>query len=127
MSLFLLDSDTLSLLENNHAEVSARVVNCRDDEITVSVITVEEALRGWFTMVRKAKNVKRLAAAYERLASSVTFLSNFRILSFDENAIAEYQQLVKSRLHVGANDLRIAAIAQVNNATVVTRNVQDFR
>jgi tRNA(fMet)-specific endonuclease VapC len=30
------------------------------------------------------------------------------------------------KLNVGKNDLRIASIAQVNNAIVVKRNVRDF-
>ena len=56
MSLFVLDSDTLSLLEKGHATVSARVASHPAAEISVAVIVVEEALSGWYSMIRKAKN-----------------------------------------------------------------------
>jgi len=127
MSLFVLDSDTLSLLENGHPHVAARVANCHVGEIAIAVITVDEALRGWFSMVRKAKKPRQLALAYDRLARSVSFLAKIRILSFGETAIATFEQLKKAKLLVGANDLRIAAIALEHQATVVTRNVRDFQ
>jgi tRNA(fMet)-specific endonuclease VapC len=77
-------------------------------------------------MIRQANSPRRLAQGYARLANSVVFLSRFRILPFSENAIAAFTQLSKSKLHVRFNDLRIAAIALENGATVVTRNLRDF-
>src|SRR5438874_8275481 len=103
MSLFVLDSDTLSLLERDHPQVSVRVASRAIGDVAVSVITVEESLRGWFSMVRKAKNPRRLALAYDRLAGSVTFLSRTRILPFTETAIDRFQQFMKAKLHIGAN------------------------
>jgi tRNA(fMet)-specific endonuclease VapC len=126
MSLFVLDSDTLSLLQNGHPEIAARAASRAADEISIAVITVEEALRGWYSLVRKAKKPRQLAIAYDRLAHSVSFLAPIRILSFNEAAIARFQQLMKAKLHVRANDLRIAAIALEHRAIVVTRNVRDY-
>jgi tRNA(fMet)-specific endonuclease VapC len=126
MSLFVLDSDTLSLLQDGHALIAAKVAEHRPDEIATTVITVDEELRGWFTLVRKAKTAPKIASAYDRLARSVSFLSRTRILSFPETAIAEFHRLKKAKLRIGANDLRIAAIAMQLDATVVTRNVSDF-
>jgi tRNA(fMet)-specific endonuclease VapC len=126
MSLFIMDSDTLSLLENGQPEISVQVARRRTDEITVAVISVEEMLRGWYSLLRRAKKPRELALAYDRLAHSVSFLARIRILSFSEAAIARFQGLLKAKLHVRANDLRIAAIALEHNATVVTRNVRDF-
>src|SRR4051794_21545494 len=105
MNLFVLDSDTLSLLEHGHEAVSARAASHSAGEIAIAVITVDEVLRGWFSMVRKAKNSRQLALAYDRLARSVSFLFRTRILTFSETAIATFSQLVKAKLHVGANDL----------------------
>ena len=53
-------------------------------------------------------------------------LNQFRLLSFTEETIDRFETLRSQKLGVRANDLRIAAIALVNGATVVTRNVADF-
>ena len=126
MSLFVLDSDTVSLLENGDPTVMARVASRPAAEISVAVIVVEEALSGWYSMIRKAKNPRQLAFAYDRLARKVSLLSGIRILGFSEAAIARFQDLSRAKLNIRANDLRIAAIALEHNATVVTRNVRDF-
>lgn len=40
--------------------------------------------------------------------------------------MGRHANLVRRRLNVGSNDLKIAAIALETNATVVTRNLRDF-
>lgn len=126
MSLFALDSDTVSLLEKGHPTVLARIASHSPSDISVPVIVVEEALRGWYSMIRKAKTPRQLAIGYDELASAVSVLSGIRILRYSEAAIARFHDLLKKKLNVRANDLRIAAIALEHNATVVTRNVRDF-
>lgn len=127
MSLFVLDTDTLSLVQAAHPIVSARVSARPLGEIAIGVITVEEQLRGWFTYLRRAKNPPQVAGAYERLARSVSYLARSRILPFSESAIARFDGLRKLKLGVRADDLRIASIALEYGATVVTRNVRDFQ
>ena len=127
MSLFVLDSDTVSLLEKGHATVLARIASHPASDISVPVIVVEEALSGWYSMIRKAKTPRQLALGYDELANTVSVLSGIRILRFSETAIARFHDLLKAKLNVRANDLRIAAIALEHNATIVTRNVRDFK
>lgn len=126
MSLFVLDSDIVSLLREANAVVVSRVASHPATSIAIQVIVIEETLSGWYTLIRKAKNPRQLAGGYERLAKAVSFVSTMPILNFSESAIIRYEQLSKAKLHVRANDLRIAAIALEYNATVVTRNVRDF-
>jgi tRNA(fMet)-specific endonuclease VapC len=126
MSLYALDSDTLSLLEDGNSVISARVASHPAEEISVAVIVVEEAISAWYSMIRKAKNPRQLAWAYDELASIVSDLSGIRILRYTEDAITRFHHLLRAKLNVRANDLRIAAIALEHNATVVTRNVRDF-
>ena len=38
-----------------------------------------------------------------------------------------FDALRQQKLNIRSNDLRIAAVALENNATVVTRNFQDFK
>lgn len=126
MNLYVLDSDVLSLLQAGNRELAERVAKCSPGETAVTIITVEEQLRGWFSQVRRAKNPQQLARAYDRLARSVSYLSKQTILAFDENAIQRFQTLKSLKLGVSTNDLRIAAIALEYVATLITRNVRDF-
>ncbi len=48
------------------------------------------------------------------------------ILSFDLAAIAQYEKLRATYRRLGQNDLKIAAIAIVRDAILLTRNQKDF-
>lgn len=127
MSLYVLDTDSLQLFQEEHPAVVARVRAVAPNELCTSVITVEEQLSGWYTQLRQAKRPERLAWAYRRLAATVRFLSRVQIVDFDERAIRRCEELKKLKLKVRKMDLRIAATALEREATVVTRNVRDFR
>ena len=47
MSLFVLDTGHVSLLQRAHALVAARVLATPPNELAVSVITFEEQLEDW--------------------------------------------------------------------------------
>ena len=127
MSLFVLDTDILTLLERGHPTVVARVAEHSPVEIAISIITVEQQLSGWYAQLRQAKRRDRLAWAYRSLAATIRFLRNLQILEFEESAIDRYEDLKRRRLKVGKMDLQIAATALDHSATVVTRNVRDFK
>ena len=61
------------------------------------------------------------------MAANARFLSRVQIVDFDEAAIQRYLELKKQKIKVRTNDLRIAATALVQDATIVTRNVRDFQ
>ena len=126
MSLFVLDTDILTLFQRDHATVVAQVAKHAPAEIAVSVVTVEEQLSSWYTQLRKAKGPQKLAWAYRRLAANVRFLKQAQILDYDETAIARCEDLKRLRLKIRKMDLQIAATALQCGATVVTRNVRDF-
>jgi tRNA(fMet)-specific endonuclease VapC len=127
MSLYVLDTDILTLLQDAEPAVVQRVAAHPPDELVITVISVEEQLSGWFTQLRRARAPGVLAQVYQRLTRNVQFLSRLAILSFTEEAIHRFGQLQALRLNVAANDLRIAAIALEQGATLVTRNVRDFQ
>ena len=127
MSLYLLDTDTLQLFQEEHPAVVLRVRSAAPADIAVSVITIEEQLSGWYTQLRMAKRPERLAWAYRRLAATVRFLSQMQIVDFDEPAIQRCVELRKLKLKVRKMDLRIAAIALHHSAVLVTRNTRDFQ
>jgi tRNA(fMet)-specific endonuclease VapC len=49
------------------------------------------------------------------------------VLDFDDRAVEHFKRLKAARVRIGTPDLRIAAIVLANNATLVTRNLSDFR
>ena len=73
-----------------------------------------------------AKTVARMVHVYGKLAEHIRFYSTLQILDFSEVAAVEFQRLKGLKLRVGTMDLRIAAVALANNATVWTRNLVDF-
>ena len=127
MSVYVLDTDIFTLYRRGHEAVMRHAFTHTPEELAITIITVEEQLSGWYTLLRRAKTSADLARIYDRLAETVMFLSSIHILSFTQPAIARYEQLRSMRLRIGTMDLRIAAIALAYGATLVTRNVQDFQ
>ncbi len=126
MSLFVLDTDILSLYRRGQPLVVQRMLQQSLNTLATTAITVEEQLTGWYTLLRQQKSREQLARTYQNLVDTVVELNQFRLLSFTEEAIDRFETLRSQKLGVRANDLRIAAITLVNSATIVTRNVADF-
>jgi tRNA(fMet)-specific endonuclease VapC len=126
MSLHVLDTDTLSLLQERHAAVVARVAACAPNDLAITVLSVEEQLSGWYRLLRRAHKPEKLAKVYDRLTTAMRSLSGLPILSFSAAAITRAKSLDAAKLNVRKMDLCIAAIALEHQAIVVTRNVRDF-
>ncbi len=127
MSLYVFDTDTLTLFQRLHPVVVRNVFYHLADDIRVTSVTVEEQLSGWFAMLRSARTPQQIETAHLRLTETVRWLSGWDILPLTAAAAVRFQDLLRQRLNVGGNDLRIASIALESGATVVTRNLRDFR
>jgi tRNA(fMet)-specific endonuclease VapC len=126
MSFYVLDTDHLTLLRRGHNEVVARVAATAQTDIAITIISIEEQFRGWFTQVRKARDPVRLARAYEGLFDVIEMARRLPVLPFSRVAVDRYVDLKKTLPRLGKQDLAIASVALDFNATVVTRNRQDF-
>jgi tRNA(fMet)-specific endonuclease VapC len=126
MSLFVLDTDVLTLYYRGDPVLMRRVDAQLPTELAISVMTVDEQLTGWYTATRKARRPAQLASAYAYLGNAVVRLARWPILPYTELAIARVAQFTALRLNVRLMDLRIAAIALDHGAVVVTRNRRDF-
>jgi tRNA(fMet)-specific endonuclease VapC len=126
MSLYVLDTDHLTLYYSGHPVVVHKIDSRLPNELAITVLTVDEQLTGWYTLTRQARRPDEVARAYSRLGEAVLRLGRWRILPYTEAAIARVAQLKALRLNVGLMDLRIAAMAMENQAVVVTRNRRDF-
>lgn len=126
MPRYALDTDTLTLFQQGHPDVIARVAAAPPGDVGTTAITIEEQLTGWYTFLRRATRPDLVERAYTELASAVITLAGFPILLYTQPAIARYESLLRLKLNVRKNDLRIAAIALEHGAVVVTRNVRGF-
>jgi tRNA(fMet)-specific endonuclease VapC len=126
MSLFVLDTDVLTLCYRGDPVLARRVDAQLPTELAISVMTVDEQLTGWYTATRKARRPDQLASAYAYLGNAVVRLARWPILPYAELAIGRVAQFTALRLNVRIMDLRIAAIALEHGAVVDTRNQRDF-
>src|SRR5215469_9538050 len=92
MSLYVLDTDTLSLLQRNHRVVRQHVDAVAPTDLAVTIISVEEQLTGWYTALRRANPTRpdHLAHVYQNLTDTVQVLAALPILSFTEAAVNRY-------------------------------------
>jgi tRNA(fMet)-specific endonuclease VapC len=123
---YLLDTDHVSLNQRGHPLVSTRVQDAGPTQLRISVITVEEQLRGWLALIRNATTPEARVRAYTRLRMAVEYFASVSLLDFTREADALVTELRRQGIRVGTQDLRIAAIALANGATLVTRNARDF-
>ncbi|MEH2465826.1 type II toxin-antitoxin system VapC family toxin [Nostoc sp.] len=126
MTLWILDTDHVSLFQQLHPVITQRINAVNSEDIAITIITVEEQLRGRFNVIRKASSSDALLLAYAKLQATLEFLKNVRSLKFDEYAINCYEYLIRQRIRISTQDLRIAAITLSVNGILVTRNWKDF-
>jgi len=128
MSLYILDTNCFSDLQKNHPMMVQRVeVNA--ENLAVTIVTVEEAIRGWFDFIRKnsaPSQADKLVWGYTRLCDTLDDFKNLNILKFDQNASTIYTNFHGQIRLIGSQDLRIAAIVLANKAILVTRNHRHF-
>ena len=129
--MLVLDTDHISLLvEEGNSEVGRRLkerlARYPASQIHSSIVTYEEQTRGWLTFIARAKTVTAEVDAYRKLERHLANYKRIKLLGFTANAAVEFQRLRKLGIRIGTMDLKIAAIAMVHGATVLTRNRRDF-
>lgn len=129
MTLWILDTDTVSLLLRRHPIVSQQVLTNGAD-VAISIITVQEIFNGWVVRINGAKTVEELVTLYEQLHKAILLFKRVPVMNFDQTAsqqlallLQENPSLAKQRLQ---KDMRIAATVLSLNAILVTRNERDF-
>lgn len=129
--MVLLDTDLLSLLEWTESPIAqrlqVRLEKLQENEIATSIIHFEEQTRGWLTVLAKARRMKDQIEAYRRLHAILDLYCSLQVLDFGEQAAIAFARLSKAKTRLGTMDLKIAAIALTNEATLLTRNVRDFQ
>lgn len=126
MSIYILDTDHISMFQQNHPLITQRINAISADSIGVTVITVQEQMRGWLNVINRYGNTEQSIWAYAGLSEAVKFFNSIKLFDFDKSAYNTYQNLRSQQIRIGTQDLRIGAIALSIKAIVVTRNQKDF-
>ena len=127
--MIILDTDHVNALQSEESLESALVVKMgrsSDRDFTTTVITLEEQMRGWLALIHRLKDVHQQIPAYQHLVALFSFFDRWKILPFDERAADEFTKLREQKVRLGTMDLKIAAVALVNDALLLTANLRDF-
>jgi len=96
-------------------------------QVFTTIVTVQEVTEGWSAFIRKQKaGSAKQVHGYAQFQHSLELLMRFIVLPFDEPVAAIFRELKKDMPQAGTQDLKIAAVWLVRDATVLTRNFGDF-
>ncbi|MEH2168339.1 MAG: type II toxin-antitoxin system VapC family toxin [Nostoc sp.] len=127
MSQYILDTDHVTLSQHGNSKILQRAQAVGSSNIFITTVTLEEQLKGRLASISKcATKSELLAVAYRNLRITQIYFCSMNLLDFDDAAYSYYQSLRQQKIQIGTQDLRIAAIALVNEAILVTRNHRDF-
>jgi tRNA(fMet)-specific endonuclease VapC len=98
-----------------------------DRDIMVTVISIEEQMRGWLQVIARYRDPMQQMAYYDKLIEFVRFFNGWPILPFHESAVTIFRDLKARRIRISTSDLKIAASSLDHDALLLTRNTIDFQ
>lgn len=129
--MILLDTDHVNVLKYpdhpRFASLTTQLNSSVDQDVATTVITVEEQMRGWLAWINRSDDVRRQVPAYQELLRLFDFFARWHVVLFDEQAASEFQGLRAQRIRIGTMDLKIAAIALIHDALLLSANLRDFQ
>ena len=84
--LFILDSDHLSLHQRGHEPLKTHLLQVPSKQIAITIVSVEELIRGRLAQIRKATKPDARVKAYYWLSSTFNFLHDFNVIEYDSQA-----------------------------------------
>jgi tRNA(fMet)-specific endonuclease VapC len=129
--VLILDTDTLTILQNVNSPLYGRLIERlrqdRETDVYAPVVSFQEQAAGWIASVNRARTPQKLLFAYKSLKDLIHDYSSYAIVPFDAAAQATFESLRPQLRRLGTMDLRIASITLARGATLLTRNLRDFR
>lgn len=128
--MILLDTDHISALQADGGAAREHLLEkmdaSDDQDFAVTVISLEEQMRGWLAEIHGELDFSRQVGGYERLSGLVGFFAHWPIIGYSKESAAHTIQLKKARVRIGTMDLKIASIAKSLNVLLLTANEKDF-
>lgn len=129
MTLYVMDTDHLSLFQRSHSRVVSRVVEARKrtfDDLSTTVVSLQEQFEGRLAQIHSARDSKKLELAYKQLKGSFALFADLNVLDYDAVVDTYFREFRKAGIRIGTQDLRIASIVLSNEGILLTRNLRDF-
>lgn len=124
------DTDILTEFLSGNPTYAERIANVPADEQAISVVVVEELIRGRLNVIRQAEAGKARVSidrAYSLFEQTLDDLRQIKVLSYTQAAESALEDWRQRKVKGSTHDLRIAASCVAHSATLVTRNRRDFR
>ncbi|MGV3662531.1 MAG: type II toxin-antitoxin system VapC family toxin [Prosthecobacter sp.] len=127
--MVVLDTNHFSELERGSAACGRLKARIEDAGLAafLSVVTAEEVMAGWLARIRGNLSAKQRLEAYANFQSGLDALSQWTILNWTPEASDIFDDLRQRGIRIGTLDLRIASICLDYDATLLSRNLVDFR
>ncbi len=125
----ILDTDHHSELDRESGpglRLKARL-EATNEEPAVTLVTVEEHLRGWLAELRREQSPHQQVRLYDKLGGQLDLFSRWIVLRWDAEAADLFILFRRQGVRIGTQDLKIACIALAHDATLLTRNLRDFQ
>ena len=127
----LLDTDHLSVLQwEEHPacdRLLARLDELPADDIATTIVSFHEQAQGGLAYLNRSRKPEQIVAAYEKFEIVWRTFLKMNVASFSSEAQARFSLLRRGFPRIGTLDLRIASIALATDATLLSRNLRDFR
>jgi tRNA(fMet)-specific endonuclease VapC len=127
----VLDTDHLSILQRQQQpecdRLEARLDALPGEDVVTTVVNFQEQILGWTAYLNRARTAAAVLKAYRELLLIESYYRDFELLPFDAAAHDRFEDLRRQMVCVATLDLRIACITLVHGATLLTRNLRDFR
>jgi len=128
--MIVLDTDHISVLQHHdssHAkDLRERIESVESEEVVTTVATYEEQVRSWLSQIGRHSDVHRQIPFYQRLIQLADFFADWELLPFNQDAADTFKRLRKQKIRISTTDLKIASIVLVYDATLLSRNLDDF-
>jgi tRNA(fMet)-specific endonuclease VapC len=128
--MLVLDTDHLVEYQKGTSAEAIRLKERLDrasEPCAITILTVEEIMRGWMAALRRTGDPHRQISAYAKLRQLFRFFAVWTVLDWDEAAVGEFEQLRLAKTRVGTMDLKIASIVLDKKGKLLSRNNTDFK
>jgi tRNA(fMet)-specific endonuclease VapC len=128
--MLILDTDHLVEYQRGTSPGAQRLKQRLDEAneaYGITIISVEEVMRGWLAAIRRTADPFRQINAYAKLRQLFRSFATWDVYDWTTASAAEFAALKEAKTRVGTMDLKIASIALAQGATLLSRNLNDFQ